>query len=123
MSLLVRCDRFGDQHVRTGVRQDVGHFSRLQKIIDGHDDTAGLQHAKNRADEFGAIFQPEADAVVRAHAEILVQAGSHPTGLRPQSFVRILGVTPKDSRFSCVLFRGYRKGRGQVHVRNRGRRW
>src|SRR2546430_6026908 len=87
------------------------------------DDTAGLEHAKNRGDEFGAIFQPEADAVVRAHAEILMQAGSQPAGLCPQSFVRILGVTPENSRFSCVLFRGCRKGRGQVHVRNSGRRW
>ena len=113
----------GNQNIDACILQHVIHLCRLQKIIDGHDDTAGLQHAKNRADEFGAIFQPEADAVVRAHAEILVQAGSQPAGLCPQSFVRILGVTPENSRFSCVLFRGCRKGRGQVHVRNRGRRW
>src|SRR2546430_11786670 len=68
------------------------------------DDTAGLEHAKNRGDEFGAIFQPEADAVVRAHAEILMQAGSQPAGLCPQSDRKSTRLNSSHSQISYAVF-------------------
>ena len=38
----------GKHHVNAAVMQDVTHLGRFQKIVDGHNDGARVQNAKDR---------------------------------------------------------------------------
>src|SRR5262249_9928544 len=53
----------GNEDVDSGILEDVSDFVRFQEIIDGDDDCAVLQDAKEGGNEFRAVFQPQSDAV------------------------------------------------------------
>jgi hypothetical protein len=66
----VRAEFFvGDQDVNAGVGEDVAHFIWLEKIINGDNGRGGIEDAEEGGDEFGAVLEPEADAVAGLDAK------------------------------------------------------
>ena len=81
--------------VNARIGQDETDFRRLEKIVDGNGDGAGLQNAEKGRHKFRAVFEPEADAISRAHAEFRTQLARHPKRLRPEVSVGKLRAAPK----------------------------
>ena len=58
-----------NEDVDAGVGEDESDFGRLEEIIDGHRDGAGLPDAEEGRDKFRAIPEPDADPVAAPDAE------------------------------------------------------
>ena len=73
-----------DDEVRASVVQDVTHLGRLQEIVDGHDDGAGMKDAKERRDKLRTILHPQSHAIARPDAKLLAEHRGDEQRLAPE---------------------------------------
>src|SRR5208283_1905924 len=104
-----------NDHVNSGIGQDETDFRRLEKIVDGNDDGAGLQNAEKGRHKFRAVFEPEADAISLTHAKFRTQLARHPKRPRPEVSVGKLRAAPKERGLVRVTLRGLCQGTWQIH--------
>jgi hypothetical protein len=111
----VRRGDVGYEGINGGVGEDELDFGGFEEVVDGDGDGTGLEDAEESGDEFGAVLEPDSDAISRLDGEIAIETPSHPEGAGAEFGVGELGVAPEEGGFLGMPAGGVKEVLGEVH--------
>ena len=63
----------GDEHINARVVENVAHLVGLEKIVDRHHHSPGLEDAKERWNELGTVLKPKPHSIACVNPELLLE--------------------------------------------------